>query len=231
MRTVIGWLLLLMLLGTSAGSAEASTPQTGTVQPIHPQSIVSQTQKETWLLDAIVKGDRLLAWQIASTHLTVDYQGQILVVRGLNVDLGYRGQQGTPLYQVLKKRSSFYRSRPAELHRDLTNPDRVVHLSRPVDARNILIPGSVMSERSYEIHGQSYTQVGQKLYRDEYRTLQGIPQLVLRYDPQATETYATHLATARPTSQLVVTSREMTDEEVDYWYGTDAIATEPVWID
>lgn len=231
MRTVIGWLLFLMLLGTSAGSAEASTPQADTVQPIHPQSIVSQTQKETWLLEAIDKGDRLLAWQIASDRLPVDYRGEIVVVRGLNVDLGYRGQQGTPLYQILEKRSSFYRSRPDELHRDLTNPDRIVHLYRPVDARNILIPGSALAERSYSIQGQSYTQIDQKLYRDEYRTLQGIPQLVLRYDPQATETYASRLATARPISQLVVTSREMTDEEVDYWYGTDAIATEPVWID
>lgn len=174
--------------------ATAMTPQLPTApapisQPFQIETSISQTQKESWLLEAIAGGQRNLAWQIAGPKFLVEYAGKTYSVPGLNIDLAYRGNNGRPLMVIIQQRADFYRRNPAALHRDLSDPDRVVGYLKPPPTTDVLIPGNVRTYTVLARGNRSWQQIGKKLYFEQMGMRGGVPQQILVYDAVATAEY------------------------------------------
>lgn len=197
MRFLI-WLLLLILfivVGNSQSALAAVECPPGTIamaaQPEYPsiEPLVTKSQKEAWLLDAITTGDRKLAWQIAGPSFRIKYGTTTYTTHGLNVDLAYRGVDGQPLIQAIKQRAGHYRANPSTLHRDLSDPDRVVRHLNPPATKDVLVPGSINRYELVSHNGIEYQKINGKLYHIEMGMHHGVPQDLLVYHAEATHTY------------------------------------------
>ena len=188
------WLIcfLLVMVWLSAAAQAAATEEIPADIRIVRVPTVTQSQKEVWLLDAITRGDRTLAWQIAGRSFQVAVGTTTYSVDGLNIDLAYRGRDDRPLIQAIKQRAGHYRANPTALHRDLSDPNRVVHQLASPPTADICIPGSMDRYELLITQGIEYHLINGKLYHLEMGLYHGVPQDLLVYNASATRTYQTN---------------------------------------
>lgn len=185
------WLICLLVtcIWLSGAAHAAVTERVPSDIQVVPAPGVTQAQKEAWLLDAITRGDRALAWQIAGHSFHVQSGSAVYIIDGLSIDLAYRGHDGRPLMHAIKQRAGHYRANPVALHRDLSDPTRITQQLVTPPTSDIHIPGSVHQYELLAAQGVEYHQINGKLYHLEMGLYRGTPQDLLVYNAPATHAY------------------------------------------
>lgn len=158
---------------------------------------ISLVEKEQMLLRAIAKGDNETAWRIAgSGGFWAIKNGVRYAVRGLNINLAYRGRdgQGETLITRLRLNAKLGIYKKMErFHADLSRPDRIVYALRPiVPTAQTLVPGTPSNYKMVSDGQETFFLVEGKIYADRMGMSSGVPQLLWIFSPEATKRYATN---------------------------------------